>query len=80
MGHEFQVLVLARPERGIEFAGQPIEEFADKFVSPVILVGPESPETFLLNSRAALLVDRFGMPGGKWSLIGASRPAARGAA
>lgn len=65
-GRQFQLLVLARPQRGIYFGGQPIEEFADRFVSPVVLVGPDSPDTFLVNRPAALLVDRFHLPAGKW--------------
>jgi hypothetical protein len=69
MGREFQVLVLARPEVGAQFAGWPIEEFAHRFVSPVVLVGPDHPEQFLLNSRAALLVDRLGIPDGQWERV-----------
>jgi hypothetical protein len=76
MGREFQVLVLARPEAGAQFAGQPIEAFAHRFVSPVVLVGPDGPEQFLLNSRAALLVDRLGIPEGKWAPVSSEPMAA----
>ena len=51
---EFQILVLGYPQKGAFFARKHIEEFADSFISPVILVGPDKPEQLLFNSRAAL--------------------------
>ena len=39
---EFQILVLGYIGLDTYFAGKPIEEFANSFVSPVILVGPHS--------------------------------------
>jgi len=69
MIQEFQLLVLAVPEAGARFSRHPIEEWAETFISPVVLVGPEGPERFRLNSRAALLVDRLGIPEGQWSVI-----------
>ena len=68
-GREFQILVLAQPGPDTIFSGKPIEAFADSFVCPVVLVGPDRPDQFRLNSRAALLVDRFAIPQGKWSCI-----------
>ncbi|MFW5951347.1 MAG: universal stress protein [Gemmatimonadota bacterium] len=65
---EFQLLVLAYPERGASFAGRPLEEFADAFVCPVVLVGPEMPAQYHLNSPAALLADRLGVEG-SWTGI-----------
>ena len=52
---EFQLLVLGYVKKGICFGKKPIEEFADSFISPVILVGPDSPRQLFFNSRAALL-------------------------
>jgi hypothetical protein len=66
---EFQLLVLAKPESQARFARKPIDEFADSFVCPVILVGPENPDQFRLNSRAALWVDKLGIPAGQWEQI-----------
>jgi hypothetical protein len=66
---EFQVLVLANIAPGTLFAGRPIEEFADHFVSPVVLVGPERPDQFRLNSRAAMIVDKLGLSNGSWEQI-----------
>ncbi len=68
MAREFQLLVLAVPGDDTRFARYTIEEWAETFISPVVLVGP-GPDRFRLNSRAALLVDRLGIPAGEWSII-----------
>jgi len=65
---EFQVLVLGYPPAAV-FAGHPIEEFANSFVCPVVLVGPERRTKFWLNSRAALMVDKLALPNSSWNLI-----------
>jgi len=69
MIREFQLLVLGYLEMDSIFAKKPIEEFADSFVCPVVLVGPESPRQLRLNRQAALLVDRLGIEEGTWSRI-----------
>jgi hypothetical protein len=66
---EFQVLVLGYIEQGATFAGRPIEEFANQFVCPVVLVGPDRPRQYRINSRAALIVEKLGLPSGCWNLI-----------
>ena len=66
---EFQVLVLGYPTHGASFAGHPIEEFADDFISPVVLVGPDRPDQYRLNSRAALIADQLGLAPGTWKRI-----------
>ncbi len=68
-GQEFQLLVLGHPESGAMFCRKPIEKFADGFICPVILVGPEMPNQFNLNSRAAIQIDSLGIPAGKWKQI-----------
>jgi hypothetical protein len=60
---EFQVLVLARPALETTFGGRLIEEFADGFVCPVVLVGPSSPFDIELNSPARLIADQIGLGG-----------------
>jgi hypothetical protein len=55
MIREFQLLILGYTTYGASFTGKPIEKFADEFISPVILVGPENPKQYYQNSRAALL-------------------------
>ena len=66
---EFQILVLGYPGPDATFAGKPMEEFADSFVCPVILVGPEEPGQFYLNAGAALIHDKLGLPEGSWEKI-----------
>lgn len=65
---EFQILVLGYPEWDASFAGRPIEEFADAFVCPVVLVGPDRRSQYHLNSPAALLAPNLGLDG-HWSKI-----------
>ena len=66
---EFQVLVLGYVGAGAMFGKRPIEEFADAFVCPVVLVGPDRPDEFRLNSRAELIHEKLGLKEHSWSLI-----------
>jgi len=66
---EFQILVLGYPGHDATFAGKPLEEFADSFVCPVVLVGPDKPGRFYLNAGAALICDKLGIPEGSWKKI-----------
>lgn len=66
---EFQVLVLGYVRPDATFARRPIEEFAETFICPVVLVGPERPDQFRLNSPAQLIVDKLGLESEAWSLV-----------
>jgi len=66
---QFQILVLGYPTPVASFAGKPIEEFADCFVSPTVLVGPHHSGQYHLNSRAALIADQISLAPGSWKLI-----------
>jgi hypothetical protein len=66
---EFQVLVLGYPHAGVTFAGRAIEEFANQFVCPVVLVGPSRPRQFHINSRADLIVEKLELPNGGYTTI-----------
>jgi hypothetical protein len=66
---EFQVLVLGYVERDATFSGKPIEEFANSFICPVVLVGPDSAEEFHFNRAAALISQKLGVPEGRWETI-----------
>jgi hypothetical protein len=66
---EFQILVLGYVGAQAMFAGKPIKEFADSFVCPLILVGPDHPDQYQLNSRAALISRRLILPEGAWHTI-----------
>jgi hypothetical protein len=58
---EFQVLVLGFVGTDAMFGGKPILEFANAFVSPVVLVGPNSADEFYLNAGAALISEKLGL-------------------
>jgi len=67
---EFQILVLGYPGPEARFAGKPVEEFADSFVCPVVLVGPDNPDEFHLNAGARLIHEKLGLPAGSLEKIG----------
>ena len=67
--HEFQVLVLGYISKRIKFGRYQIEEFAEKFISPVVLIGPKGPNQVYLNSRAALIADSLGLDGIDWKRL-----------
>jgi len=69
MVREFQVLVLGCVRRDCLFGVKPIEEFAESFICPVILVGPDRPNQFRLNTRAQLILDKLGLESETWSLV-----------
>jgi hypothetical protein len=66
---EFQLLVLASPQADARFCRRPIDEFADAFVCPVVLVGPERKDQYRLNGGAALQADRLSLADTGWERI-----------
>ena len=52
---EFQLLVIPCPARSATFGKRRIEDFVAGFVSPIVLVGPDSPDQIRLNTPAALI-------------------------
>lgn len=66
LAREFQLLVLPYIRKGALFAKKSIEEFADSFVSPVVLVGPDRPQQLSFNSRAVLLAPGLGLDKAEW--------------
>ena len=70
MEREFQILVLGYAAREARFAGKPIEEFAESFVCPVVLVGPDHSRQLHLNGPATLMTGILGLPEGSWEKIG----------
>lgn len=66
---EYDLLIMGYLERGTDFGGQPVEKFAAKFRVPVVMVGPDKPNSFYLNSRAIEIVDQLGIDEGYWHPI-----------
>jgi len=51
---EYDILVIGYEKQGASFGGTTtIEAFASEFKAPVVLVGPDSPDTLYLNKAAA---------------------------
>ena len=68
---EFQLLILGYTKKGAVFVRKPIEEFANDFISPVILVCPKNPEQYCFNNQAALLAFKLGIPEENYTQCGA---------
>jgi hypothetical protein len=67
---EFQLLVLPWLRHDSTFGGAPLADFADRFVCPVILVGPSAPSDLHLNSPARLISDQFDLGRGTIRIAG----------
>lgn len=57
------------PEAEVEAAAVPLEEFAMRLDFPVVIIGKEGPETFLLNQKAFTWLDRLGLPDDSWQIL-----------
>jgi len=67
---EYELLVIGYNAMGAAFGGTTtIEAFASKFKGPVVLVGPDAPDSFYLNQPAVEMVDQLLVPEGKWKHI-----------
>lgn len=66
---EYQLLVVPYLERGAPFGETTIEDFALRFLSPVVLVGRWRKVRYYLNSQAMLLADRLNLFRGTWRPI-----------
>ena len=66
---EYDVLVMGYIDRGADFGGQVVEQFASRFKIPVVMVGPDKANSFHLNRLAADIVDQLDIKEGEWSLI-----------
>ncbi|MDY7033626.1 MAG: universal stress protein [Thermodesulfobacteriota bacterium] len=66
---EYDVLVLGYVDQGADFGGQVIERFASHFKVPVVMVGPDKPNSYHLNKRGVDIVGQLGLKENEWSLI-----------
>lgn len=67
---DYEVLVIGYKEKGAAFGGTTtIEEFAAKFKGPIILLGPDSADSFYINEHARMRLDDLLIPNGNWKLI-----------
>ena len=66
---DYQLLVIPYLERGVYFANMPIEEFANRFLAPVVLVGPWPKVRYFLNAQAAHMADKLHLYEGTWRTL-----------
>jgi hypothetical protein len=50
-------------------AEQPLVDFAAQLNHPLVIVGPESPDQFLLNHAAQSWLDEMKLPYGSWQIV-----------
>ncbi|MCU0728268.1 MAG: universal stress protein [Planctomycetes bacterium] len=63
---EYQILVMPYLDRGGRFGDLPIEEFAMRFLAPVVLVGRGRRVRYYLNPQAVILGDKLNLFKGSW--------------
>lgn len=52
------------------YAGErPLEEFAANLAYPLVIVGLEGPESFLVNQKAFGMLEQLDLPEGSWKVI-----------
>ena len=67
---DYEVLVIGYNGKGAAFGGTTtIEEFTAKFKGPVILVGPDAPDSYYVNVPAEQRMSELLIPAGKWKRI-----------
>jgi hypothetical protein len=67
---DYEVLVIGYVGRGAAFGGTTtIEAFADSFKGPVVLVGPDAPDSYYLNAAAAKRLPDLIIPERHWRRI-----------
>ena len=56
--------------KGADFGGTTtVEKFAKRFHGPLVLVGPDAPDSFYINDKARAILSELKIPDGKWKLL-----------
>lgn len=63
---EYDVLVLAYEGYRCHLGSKTIEDFAESMPCPAVLVGPERPEQFFVNTAAKPWIERLSLKGRDW--------------
>jgi hypothetical protein len=67
---DYEILVIGYNAKGAAFGGTTtIEAFCKHFKGPVILIGPDSPDSFHVNEHAEQRLADLQIPDGKWKRI-----------
>ncbi|RMG92771.1 MAG: hypothetical protein D6706_16225 [Chloroflexi bacterium] len=68
--HLLDIVVMGYQKLSDEFSDeQPLELFAAKLQYPVVIVGYNGPDTFLLNDKAAKIYKQLGLAERKWQAL-----------
>lgn len=69
------LVVIGYPSGDLVTSGeQPIEEFAAQLNYPLVIVGPDAPEHYMLNQAAQSWLDDLQLPDGSWQAIEPAMP------
>jgi hypothetical protein len=66
---EYDVLVLPYEGYRCRFGERPIEEFAESMPCPTVLVGPERPGQYFVNTAAGLWIEKLRLEHEEWSHV-----------
>jgi hypothetical protein len=69
------VVVGSQPEEQMTSSEQPLEDFAAQLGYPLVIVGPDAPNRFLLNQAAQSWLDELQLPDGSWQVVEPAVPA-----
>lgn len=75
--HQLDLVVMGYQLDDDETGTQPLEEFASKLPYPLILIGKDGPDSFLLNQKAVEWIDQLDLAGQRWMVLEAA-PVANG--
>lgn len=63
------VIMGYQPQDTLEPDAKPMEEFAQQLAYPLVIVGYQGPNTYLLNPKAAEWLDKLELPAGQWHAL-----------
>jgi hypothetical protein len=63
------VMGFQEPDSATSSIEQPVELFAAKLEYPLIIVGVDGPNSFILNAKAFDLLDQLALPEGSWQVL-----------
>lgn len=67
--HQLDLVVMGYQPDTNEPGVQPLEQFALKLHYPLILVGRDGPDSYLLNPKAMEIVDELDLIGKRWAVL-----------
>jgi hypothetical protein len=70
--HQLDLVVMGYQTDTDEAGVQPLEDFASKLSYPLILIGNDGPDSFLLNQKALEWIDLLDLTGQRWAVLEAT--------